>query len=86
MAAHTSMLVWEIPWTEEPGGLQATGSQRVRQTERLNSSTCSRVYAAVRLSQLVPAAPSPAVSTSLFPTSVFLFLPCKYVHQHHWSR
>ena len=22
---HSSILVWEIPWTEEPGGLQATG-------------------------------------------------------------
>ena len=27
---HSSILVWEIPWTEEPGGLQAMGSQRVR--------------------------------------------------------
>ena len=30
MAAHSSILVWRIPWTEEPGGLQATGLQRVR--------------------------------------------------------
>ena len=29
MAAHSSMLAWEIPWTEEPGGLQSMGSQRV---------------------------------------------------------
>ena len=29
MATHTSILVWEIPWTEEPGGLQSMGSQRV---------------------------------------------------------
>ena len=29
MATHSSMLAWEIPWTEEPGGLQPTGSQRV---------------------------------------------------------
>ena len=29
MAAHSSILVWRIPWTEEPGGLQSTGSQRV---------------------------------------------------------
>ena len=29
MATHSSMLAWGIPWTEEPGGLQATGSQRV---------------------------------------------------------
>ena len=26
MATHTSMLAWEIPWTEEPGGLQSIGS------------------------------------------------------------
>ena len=29
MAAHSSILVWRIPWTEEPGRLQSTGSQRV---------------------------------------------------------
>ena len=27
MAAHPSILSWEIPWTEEPGGLQSMGSQ-----------------------------------------------------------
>ena len=31
MATHSSILAWEIPWTEEPGGLQSMGSQR-RQT------------------------------------------------------
>ena len=30
MATHSSILAWEIPRTEEPGGLQSTGSQRVR--------------------------------------------------------
>ena len=29
MATHSSILAWEIPWTEEPGGLQSLGSQRV---------------------------------------------------------
>ena len=29
MATHPSILAWEIRWTEEPGGLQAVGSQRV---------------------------------------------------------
>ena len=29
MATHSSTLVWKIPWTEEPGGLQSMGSQRV---------------------------------------------------------
>ena len=30
MATHSSILAWEIPWTEEPGGLQPMGFQRVR--------------------------------------------------------
>ena len=30
MATRSSILAWRIPWTEEPGGLQSTGSQRVR--------------------------------------------------------
>ena len=29
MATYSSILAWEIPWTEEPGGLQSMGSQRV---------------------------------------------------------
>ena len=30
MAIHSSILAWEIPWTEEPGELQSMGSQRIR--------------------------------------------------------
>ena len=30
MATHSSILAWRILWTEEPGGLQSMGSQRVR--------------------------------------------------------
>ena len=30
MATQSSILAWEIPWTEEPGGLQIMGLQRVR--------------------------------------------------------
>jgi len=29
MATHSSILAWRVPWTEEPGGLQSMGSQRV---------------------------------------------------------
>ena len=29
MATHSSTLAWKTPWTEEPGGLQSMGSQRV---------------------------------------------------------
>ena len=40
MATHSSIHAWRIPWTEEPGGLQSMGSQRVRHnwmTNTLNS-------------------------------------------------
>ena len=33
MATHSSLLAWKIPWTEEPGGLQSVGWQRVGRTE-----------------------------------------------------
>ena len=29
MATHPSIFAWEIPWSEEPGGLQSMGSERV---------------------------------------------------------
>ena len=29
IATHSTILAWRIPWTEEPGGLQSMGSQRV---------------------------------------------------------
>ena len=38
------------------------------------------------LSQFVPPSPSLPVSTSLFPASVLLFLPCKFVHQYHFCQ
>ena len=33
MATHSSVLAWEIPWTEESGGLQSTGSQELDTTQ-----------------------------------------------------
>ena len=41
MAAHSNILAWGIPWTEEPGGLQSTGSQRdtTEVTEHTNMHT-----------------------------------------------
>ena len=33
MATHSSTLAWKIPWMEEPGGLQSTGSQKSDLTE-----------------------------------------------------
>ena len=33
MATHSSILAWEIPWTEESGGLQSMGSQEMDTTQ-----------------------------------------------------
>ena len=43
MATHSSILAWRIPWTEEPGGLQSTGSQRVG-----HDLTSEHAYTSVR--------------------------------------
>ena len=39
MATHSSILAWRIPWTEEPGGLQSIGSERVRHDWRDSAHT-----------------------------------------------
>ena len=44
MATHFSILAWEIPWTEEPGGLQSMGSQESDMTEQLNHTSSDTFY------------------------------------------
>ena len=39
MAIHSSILAWEIPWTEEPGRVQSMGSQRVGHDRGTNTHT-----------------------------------------------
>ena len=39
MATYSSILAWRIPWTEEPGGLQSTESQRIRHNWTTNTFT-----------------------------------------------
>jgi len=39
METHFSILAWEIPWTEEPGGLQSMGLQESDTTEQLSIHT-----------------------------------------------
>ena len=52
-ATHSSILAWEIPWTEEPGRLQSTGSQRVR-CERLSTAHSRRWWEGRELCDLGP--------------------------------
>ena len=42
MAAHSRILTWKIPWTEEPGGLQSMGSQRVGQDLATKITTAAK--------------------------------------------
>ena len=42
MAPYSSILTWEIPWTEEPGGLQSIGLQRVRQLKQRSKQDIKR--------------------------------------------
>ena len=46
MAVHSSILAWKTPWTEEPGGLQSTGSQRVRDDGVTKQAGASTVFCA----------------------------------------
>ena len=51
MAAHSSILVWKIPWTEEPGRLQFIGLSRVRQyfaTEPTHTHTHTHTSTLIR--------------------------------------
>ena len=38
MATHSSVFIWEIPWTEEPGGLQSMELRRVGHDQATNSA------------------------------------------------
>ena len=44
MATHSRILAWEIPWTEEPGGLQFRGCKKLDTTEQLTSEAPSYAW------------------------------------------
>jgi len=57
MATHSSILAWRILWTEEPGGLQSMGSQRISHsptTEQLTLSNINVAAAAAKSLQSCP--------------------------------
>ena len=69
MAPHSSALAWRVLWTEEPGGLQSTGSQRVGHEWVTNTHA---VYMLIPVSQFIAPSLSQLVTTNLFSTSVTL--------------
>ena len=57
MAIHCSILAWGIPWTEEPGRLQSTGSRRVghdRVTKHSISNRRNIVTSSIKTLRMVP--------------------------------
>ena len=78
MATHSSILAWRIPWTEEPGGLQSMGSQRVRHdlaTEQTNKS----IFTAMKVLCSLPICPFPCPTPDLFIVSTVLSFPECYI-------
>ena len=85
MATHFSIFAWEIPWTEELGGLQSMGSHRVGPAGSDLACThyfsCRGVYISMLHSQLAPPSPSSTVSASPFSARFVssIFLDSMYV-------
>ena len=57
MTTHSSILAWRIPWTEEPGGLQSMGTQRVRHVLATKQQECSHSWRPVLQREDVKAPP-----------------------------
>ena len=61
MATHSSILAWRIPWTEEPCGLQSTGSQRVGHDRATSLTHSQTMHLAPRQTWTSPAHSSPGL-------------------------
>ena len=53
MATHSSILAWRIPWTEEPGGLQSMGSQRVGRDKVTHTHAWILTHSKVRVWEVI---------------------------------
>ena len=53
MAAHSSILAWRVPWTEEPGGLQSMGLKESDTTEQLTLWTFNKKHISTSLANNV---------------------------------
>ena len=68
MATYSSILACRIPWTEEPGGLQSMGSQRVRHdSETTQPPVASEPHSSLRTTVLIFSFP-PSLNTRLILT------------------
>ena len=74
MGTYSNILAWQIPWTEEPDGVQPGGHKESDTTEQLTLSLCSlfSVYMSILIAPLPP-----DNCARLFSMSVTLFLFCR---------
>ena len=79
MAIHSSILAWEILWTEEPGGLQSMESIELDETERRNTHNTMKAYHCVSGSVLITVyltqVPNHPVETNFPDYSLLFFSP-----------
>ena len=54
MAIHSSILAWEIPWTEEPGGLESMGRKELDITEYTHTHTHTHTVSGAQRSEQPP--------------------------------
>ena len=81
MATHPSILAWRTPWTEEPGGLQSIGLQRVGHDGR--DVACARTHTHTH-AHIPPLSAGPSFSL-LFSTYIYLsFLRASPTHSRPW--
>ena len=72
MATHSSILGWRIPWTQEPGGLQSMGSQRVRHDWVTNTHTHTHTHVCVNPNLLIYLIPFGNHNCVFYTLSLFL--------------
>ena len=83
MTTHSSVLAWRIPWTEEPGGLQSMGSQRVGHDWVTNTFTFtpfSRQFSSICWKMVVINIHIYSDQCKWFPLRVMQCLTCTTVH------
>ena len=68
MAIHSLILCWRIPWTEEPGGLQSIGLQKLRHDCAINTHTHTHTHTHVNLDSPFPWKTMICPSTGHFPS------------------
>ena len=90
MAIHSSILAWRIPWTEEPGGLQSMGSQRVRHDWANNTLTTLWAFPILKTKVLLSSHFRSKDTEKLNKLRLDLLLsrnqlPDKYVRRNKWA-